>query len=124
MHGKHEEKICPKCQRTFECSVGSINLCQCAEVRLSDATKAFLEQSYFDCFCKNCLTKLDEQVNLAQNESFPPKELIENVHYYMENSFFVFTEWYHLLRGYCCRSGCRHCAYGFKKEKIQKKYTE
>jgi hypothetical protein len=33
----------------------------------------------------------------------------------MEDGYRVFTEFYHVSRGYCCRSGCRHCAYGFKK---------
>ncbi|MEO6962656.1 MAG: DUF5522 domain-containing protein [Puia sp.] len=28
----------------------------------------------------------------------------------------MFTEFYHISRGYCCRSGCRHCAYGFKRK--------
>ncbi len=28
----------------------------------------------------------------------------------------VFTEAFHLKRGYCCKSGCRHCPYGFKKK--------
>jgi hypothetical protein len=28
----------------------------------------------------------------------------------------VFTEFYHILKGYCCENGCRHCAYGFKKQ--------
>jgi hypothetical protein len=38
--------------------------------------------------------------------------------YYMENGLIVFTEAYHLKRGYCCKRGCRHCPYGFnKKEK-------
>jgi len=37
--------------------------------------------------------------------------------YYIENGFYVFTEKYHLQRGYCCKSGCRHCPYGFKKNK-------
>jgi hypothetical protein len=36
--------------------------------------------------------------------------------FYMENGFVVFTRSYHLKRGYCCKSGCRHCPYGFKKE--------
>lgn len=27
----------------------------------------------------------------------------------------VFTEAHHLERGYCCKSGCRHCPYGFLK---------
>ena len=25
----------------------------------------------------------------------------------------IFTREYHLKRGYCCKSGCRHCPYGF-----------
>ena len=37
--------------------------------------------------------------------------LIENIHFYMEGKFCVFTEFYHLQRGYCCKSGCRHCPY-------------
>ena len=28
----------------------------------------------------------------------------------------VFTREYHLKRGYCCESGCRHCPYGFMKD--------
>ena len=32
--------------------------------------------------------------------------------FYMENGFVVFTAAYHLRRGYCCNSGCRHCPYG------------
>ena len=36
--------------------------------------------------------------------------------YYFENGLMVFTRGYHLRRGYCCKSGCRHCPYGFKKE--------
>jgi hypothetical protein len=38
-------------------------------------------------------------------------------YHYMENGFIVFTEAFHLKRGYCCKSGCRHCPYGFKKNK-------
>lgn len=36
-------------------------------------------------------------------------------YFYYENGLMVFTEAYHLLRGYCCERGCRHCPYGFKK---------
>ncbi len=43
------------------------------------------------------------------------KRLMEGVDYYYENGFMVFTEKYHLERGYCCKSGCRHCPYGFLK---------
>ena len=37
--------------------------------------------------------------------------------YYLENGLIVFTREYHLQRGYCCKSGCRHCPYGFHEEK-------
>jgi hypothetical protein len=43
-------------------------------------------------------------------------ELVEGLDYYMENGFLVFTERYLRNRGFCCRSGCRHCPYGFVRE--------
>lgn len=33
--------------------------------------------------------------------------------YIDESGLYVFTEAYHLKRGHCCRSGCRHCPYGY-----------
>ena len=39
-------------------------------------------------------------------------------YYLSEEGYIVFTEKYHLKRGYCCQSGCRHCPY---KEKEAKK---
>lgn len=38
--------------------------------------------------------------------------LVEGEDYYLENGLLVFTAAYHLKRGYCCHSGCRHCPYG------------
>jgi uncharacterized protein (TIGR00290 family) len=34
--------------------------------------------------------------------------------FYLEEGFMVFTKEYHLKRGYCCGSGCRHCPYKSK----------
>jgi len=31
--------------------------------------------------------------------------------FYMDGPYLVFTEAYHLRRGYCCNSDCRHCPY-------------
>lgn len=31
--------------------------------------------------------------------------------FYYEGSLVVFTAAYHLKRGYCCNSDCRHCPY-------------
>jgi len=33
--------------------------------------------------------------------------------YYSEDGYIVFTEKYHLKRGHCCKSGCKHCPYGY-----------
>ena len=30
---------------------------------------------------------------------------------YIENGLLVYTAAYHLTRGHCCGSGCRHCPY-------------
>lgn len=38
-------------------------------------------------------------------------QLVEGVDYYMDGTRFVFTEAYHLKRGHCCNSKCRHCPY-------------
>lgn len=34
--------------------------------------------------------------------------------FYMDGPFMVFTAQYHLRRGYCCNSGCRHCPYAWR----------
>jgi len=36
--------------------------------------------------------------------------------YMSEEGFMVFTEKYHLKRGYCCKSGCKHCPFGYDKK--------
>ena len=40
--------------------------------------------------------------------------LREGVDYYLDElGRYVFLTGYHLRRGYCCRSRCRHCPYGY-----------
>lgn len=34
-----------------------------------------------------------------------------NQDFYMENGYRVFTPEFHIKRGYCCGSGCRHCPF-------------
>jgi uncharacterized protein DUF5522 len=41
-----------------------------------------------------------------------PPPLVEGVDFYLEDGNCVFTAEYHLKRGYCCNSKCRHCPYG------------
>jgi hypothetical protein len=39
-------------------------------------------------------------------------QLQEGIHYYInEQGYWVFTEAYHKLRGFCCDNGCKHCPY-------------
>jgi hypothetical protein len=45
--------------------------------------------------------------------AFPALE--EGRDYYLEAGLYVFTEYFLRQRGYCCRSGCRHCPYGFRE---------
>ncbi|WP_424417537.1 DUF5522 domain-containing protein [Oceanisphaera sp.] len=52
------------------------------------------------------------------NQEVPPEPapLREHEDYYIENGFWVFTEKYHLDRGYCCGNGCLHCPYPIKRQ--------
>ena len=49
------------------------------------------------------------------------KPLVEGVDfYYNEQGFFVMTEKFLKERGFCCKNGCKHCPYDFKKDSKQK----
>jgi len=41
-----------------------------------------------------------------------PNSALDPEDYYFEGPYLVFTAAYHLKRGTCCGSGCRHCPYG------------
>ena len=113
---KHEKKYCPKCNKVFACKIGDIANCQCVSIKLNDDTINFLSKTNYDCLCKGCLAKINNDVKVARSYYFPTQKemFVEGLHYYKEGGYWVFTELYHLLRGYCCKSGCRHCVYGFK----------
>ena len=44
------------------------------------------------------------------------EQLVEGIDFYYENGLMVLTAIYLQKRGYCCRSGCRHCPYGYKPD--------
>ena len=54
---------------------------------------------------------------MSDKKKEKPLALEEGVDYYLENGLFVFTAEFHLKRGYCCQSGCRHCPYDSEKSK-------
>jgi hypothetical protein len=114
---RHEVLLCKRCGSSFECNVGDVIRCQCSGVLLREKTRQFLDKTYWGCLCVGCLKEINDLVSAVEDAPFPKgNELIEGKHYYNEHGFMVFTELYHLHRGACCNSGCRHCAYGFKKE--------
>jgi hypothetical protein len=46
-------------------------------------------------------------------EQITPRPLPkEGEDFYWEGPYMVFTAAWHLKRGYCCGSACRHCPYG------------
>jgi hypothetical protein len=82
------------------------------------ALKDFLNCGFYKALCKGCLTHFKSLLAKADAHSIDNigSKLEEGKHYYMESGFMVFTELYHVAKGYCCQSGCRHCAYGYKVE--------
>ncbi|WP_188459887.1 cysteine-rich CWC family protein [Marivirga lumbricoides] len=67
---KHEEKYCPRCNTLFECKVGSISLCQCTAVILTEEERNFMRNKFDDCLCASCM----KQVKSAyQNEKLRQK---------------------------------------------------
>lgn len=60
-------------------------------------------------------SKVPKFVNMNSQNS--ANKLVEGEDYYLTpEGYKCFTEKYHLKRGYCCKSGCRHCPYGFDKK--------
>jgi hypothetical protein len=54
---------------------------------------------------------------VAMNTPNSENKSVEGEDFYITpEGYKCFTEKYHLKRGYCCKSGCRHCPYGFDKK--------
>ena len=49
------------------------------------------------------------------------KKLALEDYYLSPEGYVIFTEHYHLKRGYCCQNACKHCPYGFKKGDFKSK---
>lgn len=115
-----KDTICTHCKTSITCNVEDIAKCDCSKVEVSNNTKNFLKSTYHKCLCNTCLEKINILVERSKQGDFPKRrsEMVEGIHYYMENEYFIFTEYYHLLKGQCCQNGCRHCVYGFKNRFI------
>ncbi|MBK6444079.1 MAG: hypothetical protein IPG90_07525 [Bacteroidetes bacterium] len=56
---------------------------------------------------------------MTHHEKFDPEDF-----YLSAEGYIIFTEKYHLKRGYCCESGCRHCPWKNKDQKKKKSKEE
>lgn len=90
-------KSCEKCGEGFNCGAAA-GQCWCQAV----PQVPNIPDIYIDCLCQKCLASF----------ASVPGELELNKDYYLdEDKNFVFTEAYHLKRGFCCKNNCRHCPY-------------
>jgi hypothetical protein len=65
-----ETKNCPKCRKPFECNPGNITLCQCNGIELTAELRAYIEQRYNDCLCRDCLQYLQQELVLFKEKYF------------------------------------------------------
>lgn len=84
-------KTCERCGAEFGCgAVGEIKI---------------LPAQYKEGLCPACL------LQIFANPSIEKSDLKAGSDFYYERGLMVFTKEYHLKRGECCNSGCRHCPY-------------
>ena len=76
------------------------------------------------CLCESCLSQAIQEkilncintgsqqdiIAMASQYSIDEK-LIVGIDYLIEGYNWVFTQWYHLKRGYCCGNACKNCPY-------------
>jgi hypothetical protein len=117
------DTTCPLCGEANLCRSASgqpyKGACWCEEFTLPVHFLRYLEEGALApaCFCRACFTELDR---LARSVD-APEDILQQAQairrpnepdfYLDELGRTVFTTSYHLKRGYCCDSGCRHCPY-------------
>jgi hypothetical protein len=118
MKNETHTKTCSKCNAQFSCGSFSEANCWCSSL------PNIIKVADQDCLCKSCLvvkisnmiSQLLEDVEKGKVDrpdftKYQTSELVEGIDFYVESGMYVFTQWYHLKRGHCCSSGCRHCPY-------------
>lgn len=61
---------------------------------------------------------MNDNKKIQEDKKPPTKQDLEQQkdYYINEKGQWVFTELYHIKRGYCCKNGCKHCPYGHSKK--------
>jgi hypothetical protein len=103
---------CPLCGQTNQCQLCTDHAykgpCWCAKVKIS---QELLDQIPTDLKNKACICKACVEKSLREAYRKQPLPVKAGDFYFETGGLVVFTEAYHLRRGYCCGSGCRHCPY-------------
>jgi hypothetical protein len=103
---------CPLCGRPNDCQLCTTAAykgpCWCTKVKIPAELLAQVPPDLQNraCICRDCVMKFHRGKNAGMA---PAKVLPGDFHF--ENGLMVFAAAYHLRRGYCCGSGCRHCPY-------------
>ncbi|MBB1366937.1 hypothetical protein H5154_11160 [Pseudoalteromonas sp. SR44-5] len=110
---------CSQCKASLTCNVDDIDTCWCNEL----PAILPLDNTTTSCLCRVCtlakinqflstlyLRPLKEQLTFAK--SFQTNaNLIEHLDYEMQNNYMVFSRWFFLKRGKCCKNNCKNCPY-------------
>jgi hypothetical protein len=105
-------ELCPLCDRENDCQLCGVDShkgpCWCASIPVPDELLARVvpELKNRACICQKCIGEYSQRPQELAPDS-PP----EGDFYFDSGGLMVFTADYHLRRGYCCGSGCRHCPY-------------
>jgi hypothetical protein len=103
---------CPLCGQPNDCQLCTTAAykgpCWCTAAKIPDEliAKVQPESRNKACICRDCVTQFHRN---NRQQAAPLKVLPGD--FYFEQGLIVFTAAYHLRRGYCCGSGCRHCPY-------------
>jgi hypothetical protein len=103
---------CPLCGQPNDCQLCTTaaykDPCWCEAADIPDELLARVptELRRNACICRACVARFHEK--RADNS---PQPVLPGDFYFDPGGMMVFTAAYHLRRGHCCASGCRHCPY-------------
>ena len=114
------QQKCSICQQKFTCSIETPTTCWCTKyppILTIDAANSCLCQNCMDSKIKEAIEQYAKEVkegkrtNEAPSYAIGQQKMEEGIDYHIENGLLVMSSWFHLKRGKCCGSGCRHCPY-------------
>lgn len=110
---------CSQCNTTLNCNVNDITACWCYQL----PAILPLDDTATSCLCRLCtLAKINNYLETIYTQPIKAQiafakqfrshdNLIEGLDYTMQNNYIVFSKWYFLKRGTCCKNGCKNCPY-------------